>query len=78
MCLARPARLIEVDSDGAAGLVDDAGTPRRVTLAVVASSGKPRTGDWLLMNAGIPTQVIEPTEAAELLELLAAAERGER
>jgi hypothetical protein len=30
------------------------------------------------MNAGIPTQVIEPTEAAELLELLAAAERGER
>jgi hydrogenase maturation factor len=37
-----------------------------------------RTGDWLLLNAGIPVQVIEPTEAAELLELLAAAERGER
>lgn len=69
MCLTRLARLVEVDQDQEAGVVDQDGSKHRVSLAVVnAGDVPPAPGAWMLMNSGIPVAVISDSEAHELME----------
>lgn len=81
MCVSLPARLVAVDPDGSAGLVELDGSARRVSLAVVTSGGAtPEPGDWVLMSAGIPLRVLNPSDANELIDLwveIDMTERGE-
>lgn len=75
MCLSKPARLVEVDETGMAGVVDQDGRKHPVSLAVLASSGaSPVAGDWVLMNSGIPVEVIDQEEAAELTTMFEEVE----
>lgn len=79
MCVSLPARLVAVDPDGSAGLVELDGRTQRVSLAVVNSGGAtPEPGDWVLMSAGIPLRVMEPSEADELIDMWIEIERTER
>ena len=71
MCMNRPGRVIAVDADGNAGFVDVRGRSQRVSLAVLAFQGTPaQVGDWVLLNAGIPVQRIDPQEAGRIIELM--------
>jgi hydrogenase assembly chaperone HypC/HupF len=75
MCLSRPARLVEVDDDQMAGVVDQDGREHPVSLAVLTAGGvQPGPGDWVLMNSGIPIEVIDQAEANELMTMLEEAE----
>jgi hydrogenase expression/formation protein HypC len=72
MCLTAPARLLSIDdaADGSAGLVDIDGLRRRTSLVLVPDA---RPGDWLLVGAGNALRRLDPVEARELTDLIAAA-----
>ncbi len=65
MCLAVPARVVEVDGDIAK--VDFGhGVLRKVSLALVDA----KVGDYVLVHAGYAIQVIDEKEAMETLRIL--------
>ena len=68
MCLTAPARLVE--ADGSIGVVEVAGRRRRASLLFVPDAVP---GDWLLVGAGSALRRLDPTEAQELTDLIAAA-----
>jgi hydrogenase expression/formation protein HypC len=68
MCLTAPARLVTVD--GQVGVVDLDGRRRRASLLLVPDA---IPGDWLLVGAGNALRRLDPTEAEELADLIAAA-----
>ncbi|MEM2668746.1 MAG: HypC/HybG/HupF family hydrogenase formation chaperone [Candidatus Bathyarchaeia archaeon] len=63
MCLAVPARVIEVKGDLAK--VDFGGVVREVNISLVDA----KIGDYVLVHAGYAIQVIDEEEAEETLEL---------
>jgi hydrogenase expression/formation protein HypC len=63
MCLAVPARVIEVDGDLAK--VDFGGVVREVNISLVDV----KVGDYVLVHAGYAIQVIDEREAEETLAL---------
>lgn len=72
MCLAVPARVIEI-SEGA-GRVDLAGVVREVSFALLPDV---RVGDYVLLHAGYALQKVDEAEAEETIRLLAQlAEAG--
>jgi len=72
MCLTAPARLLSIDAsaDGSTGIVELDGLRRRASLVFVPDA---RPGDWLLVGAGSALRRLEPAEARELTDLIAAA-----
>ena len=67
----RPARVVDVDQDGASAIVESGGARREVSLVVLTYEGVPvRRGDWLLLGAGLAVARIDEQEATEMLELL--------
>jgi hydrogenase expression/formation protein HypC len=64
MCLAIPARLVEVDGDR--GVVELGGSRRAVGLALVSD---PRPGQYVLVHAGFAIEVIDEADARELNSL---------
>lgn len=63
MCLAIPARVIEVNGDLAKA--DFGGVVREVNVSLVDA----KVGDYILVHAGYAIQVLDEKEANETLEL---------
>ncbi|MEM1507630.1 MAG: HypC/HybG/HupF family hydrogenase formation chaperone [Candidatus Bathyarchaeia archaeon] len=63
MCLAIPARVIEVNGDLAKA--DFGGVVREVNISLVDA----KVGDYILVHAGYAIQVLDEKEANETLEL---------
>ena len=65
MCLAVPAKIIELQGDFA--FVDFGGVRRRVGTALVPQAV---TGDFVLVHAGMAIEIIETEEAERTLALI--------
>ncbi|HTK45495.1 MAG TPA: HypC/HybG/HupF family hydrogenase formation chaperone [Patescibacteria group bacterium] len=68
MCIAAPARIIEIEAGSA--LIELDGRRRRASLLRAPAVA---VGDWALVAAGSVLRRLEPEEAAELAELLRPA-----
>ena len=69
MCLAIPARVVELRDDERA-LVDVGGVRKEISLALV-SGVKP--GDFVILHVGYALQLIDAAEADKTLALFAQA-----
>jgi hydrogenase expression/formation protein HypC len=69
MCLAVPARVIELLADDEA-TIDLAGVRKRISLALV---GGVAVDDYVIVHVGYALQKIDPAEAAKTLALFAEA-----
>ena len=67
MCLAVPARIIEI-RDGLLGLVELGGVVRDVSFALLPDVA---VGDYVLLHAGYALQKVDTADAEETLRLLA-------
>ena len=65
MCLAVPAKVVEIN--GPAARVDVAGNLRDANLALVEGV---EVGDYVMLHAGFAISRYEPEEAQKTLELL--------
>ena len=68
MCVTYPGQVLEV-SDGMA-LVDIDHQRRRASLVIVPEVA---VGDWVIVGAGTVLEIVDPTEAAEILAILDGA-----
>jgi hydrogenase assembly chaperone HypC/HupF len=68
MCITAPGRVIHIESRGA--VVDLDGVTRRASTLVVPDVV---VGDWVIVGAGTILRRIEPAEAIELAQAIAAA-----
>ncbi len=66
MCLAVPARIIEV-RNGLLGLVELGGVVREVSFALLPDVA---VGDYVLLHAGYALQKVDTADAEETLRLL--------
>ena len=64
MCLAIPAKILEIDGDRAK--VDYGGTIREANLALIED---PKVGEYVIVHAGYAIQKLDAAEAEETLEL---------
>ena len=70
MCLAIPAKLIEmVPGDDSLGLVEVTGVRRRVDLSLLRDD-YPVPGDWVLIHVGFAMSKVSETDAAEQMRML--------
>lgn len=78
MCLALPARVVELRS-GDLGVIDLGGVRKEISLALVESVA---VGDYVIVHVGYALQKLDPGEAEKTLELFAgigdAVGRGTR
>lgn len=72
MCVTYPGR-IEAVADGMA-VVRIQGSVRRASLVVVPDAA---VGDWVIVAAGTVLEIVDPDEAVEILDILAAADTQE-
>ncbi len=66
MCLALPARVVEMRADDQA-LVDLGGVRKEVSLALVPQA---RVGDYVIVHVGFAIGMIDPEEARQTLALM--------
>lgn len=66
MCLAIPAKIVEMDETGM-GVVDMEGTRRSVSLLLQEDA---RVGDYVIVHAGFAIHRIDEQEALESLRIL--------
>lgn len=64
MCLAIPAKILEIEGDRAK--VDYGGTVREANLTLIED---PKVGDYVIVHAGYAIQRLDASEAEETLEL---------
>jgi hydrogenase expression/formation protein HypC len=70
MCLAIPAKIIEVSrEDSNSALVEVIGVRRRVDLGLLEDD-IPETGDWVLIHVGYALSRISEREAAEQMRMI--------
>ena len=69
MCLAIPARVVDLPEDGVA-LVDVGGVQKRISLALVDSVTR---GDYVIVHVGYALAKLDPAEAQRTLETFAQA-----
>lgn len=70
MCLAIPARIIEiVDASYHVARVEIGGVRRKINFALIADE-TPQIGDYVLVHVGFAMRKIDEQEAAETLRLL--------
>jgi hydrogenase expression/formation protein HypC len=69
MCLAIPARVVEVLPNDE-GIIDVGGVRKRVSLELVTGVGP---GDYVIVHVGYALQKLDPDEAARTLALFAEA-----
>ena len=70
MCLAIPARIVEIPEDnGDAALVDVAGVRRWVDLGLMRDS-PPKTNDWVLIHVGFAMSKISEDDALDQMRIL--------
>ena len=65
MCLAIPARIVEVA--GSSARVSLEGNVREADLSLVEDAG---VGDWVLVHAGFAIEKLSPDDAKETLSLI--------
>ena len=65
MCLANPAKILEINGDDA--FVDYGGLRKKVNIQLV----QPEVGDWVLIHAGFAIQKISEQHAKETLAIYA-------
>ena len=70
MCLALPARVIEVDQDGQTALVELDGIRKRVSLVLIEEVA---VDDFLLIHVGYALNKLSEDEARRTLALFAQA-----
>ena len=70
MCLALPARIIEIDEEGNNGVVDTGGIKKTISLALLQ---QPRVDDYVLVHVGYAISTIDEEEARKTLALFAEA-----
>ena len=73
MCLAVPAKLLEVD--GALGKVELSGVTREVSLMLLPEA---KPGDHVLVHAGFAMQIVDEKDFEETNALLAEMHGGPR
>lgn len=73
MCLALPARVVEVLADDE-GIIDVGGVRKRISLELVAGAV---AGDYVIVHVGYALQRLDPDEAARTLALFAEAGAGD-
>ena len=66
MCLAVPLKLLEISADGSEGRADMAGSSMTVSLSLTPGA---KTGDYVLVHAGMAIEVLKEDEAKETLEI---------
>lgn len=69
MCLAVPARVVEV-RDGERAVVDIGGVRKEISLALVSGVA---AGDYVVLHVGYALQVLDQIEAEKTVALFAAA-----
>jgi hydrogenase expression/formation protein HypC len=69
MCLAIPARVVDLPEDGVA-LVDVGGVQKRISLALVDTVA---CGDYVIVHVGYALARLDPAEAQRTLETFAQA-----
>jgi len=67
MCLALPARVVELRSDDL-GVIDLGGVRKEISLALVENVA---VGDYVIVHVGYALQKLDPGEAEKTLELFA-------
>ena len=72
MCLAIPARVVELPDPGIA-LVDVGGVRKRISLALVDGV---TCGDYVIVHVGYALTRLDPDEAQRTLQMFAAAGIG--
>ena len=70
MCLAIPARVVDLPEPGVA-LVDVGGVQKRISLALVDGVAR---GDYVIVHVGYALARLDPEEAQRTLETFAAAD----
>lgn len=71
MCLTAAGRVLSVDDDRGAAVVQAEGRRREVSLApIVLDGGRVAPGDWVLVHTGFAVAVIDERDARELIETL--------
>ncbi|RLI06827.1 hypothetical protein DRO32_05030 [Candidatus Bathyarchaeota archaeon] len=70
MCLAFPARLVELGPDGHEGVVELWGVKRKVSLALVDKSKLIPGRTYVVVHAGFAISILDEEEAKRTLELL--------
>lgn len=70
MCLAIPARILEIDPDAAAAVVSLGGVRRPVSLALVDDAA---VGDYVLVHVGYALNKLSAEEAERTLALMREA-----
>jgi hydrogenase expression/formation protein HypC len=69
MCLALPARIVELLPDSE-GLIDVGGVRKRISLELVQDT---QPGDYVIVHVGYALQKLDPVEAERTLQLFAEA-----
>jgi hydrogenase expression/formation protein HypC len=69
MCLAIPARILELDPDTDQAVVSLGGVRKPVSMALVDDA---TVGDYVLVHVGYALNKVSPEEAARTLELMQA------
>ena len=69
MCLALPARIVELLPDSE-GLIEVGGVRKRISLELVQDS---QPGDYVIVHVGYALQKLDPIEAERTLQLFAEA-----
>lgn len=73
MCLAIPARIIEIDANTENAIVDIGGIRKRISLALVDGI---ELHDYVLIHVGYALSRIDPDEAQKTLELFQQVNSG--
>jgi hydrogenase expression/formation protein HypC len=72
MCLALPARVVELRSDDL-GVIDLGGVRKEISLALLENVA---VGDYVIVHVGYALQKLDPDEAEKTLELFAGFDAG--
>jgi hydrogenase expression/formation protein HypC len=70
MCLAIPARILELDADTDQAVVSLGGVKKPISMALVDDAA---VGDYVLVHVGYALNKVSPEEAERTLELIRAA-----
>jgi hydrogenase expression/formation protein HypC len=70
MCLALPARIVELRGDDLA-VIDMGGVRKEISLGLVENAA---IGDWVIVHVGYALQKLDPAEAERTLAMFAGLE----
>lgn len=69
MCLAIPARVVEVPGEDNRALVDVVGVRRTIDIGLLEDD-PPRVGDWVLVHVGFALSKVSEHEALDQIRIL--------